>query len=81
VQTTLLPLRAIYRRAIDRGLVLVDPCSGLRLPAVRGRRDRIASPVEAETLIGAVPERDRAIWATAMYAGAQARRIARAPGQ
>ena len=29
----------------------------------------IASPAEAEALIAAVPERDRAIWATAMYAG------------
>ncbi len=29
----------------------------------------IASPVEAEALIAAAPERDRAIWATAMYAG------------
>jgi hypothetical protein len=80
VQTTLLPLRAIYRRAIDRGLVLVDPCSGLRLPAVRGRRDRIASPVEAETLIGAVPERDRGDLGHGDVRGAQARRIARAPG-
>ena len=69
VQTTLLPLRAIFRRAIDRGEVAVDPCAGLRLPAVRGRRDRYASPAEAEALIAAVPERDRATWATAMFAG------------
>ena len=69
VQTTLLPLRAIYRRAIDRGELVVDPCAGLRLPAVRGRRERYASPEEAEALIAAVPERDRATWATAMYAG------------
>jgi integrase len=41
----------------------------LRLPAVRGRRDRIASPVEAAALIAALPEQDRALWATAMYAG------------
>jgi integrase len=69
VQTTLLPLRAIYRRALDHGVVAVDPCVGLRLPAVRGRRERYASPLEAEALIAAVPERDRATWATAMYAG------------
>ena len=36
---------------------------------MRGRRERFASPEEAEKLIAAVPERDRAIWATAMYAG------------
>ena len=32
-------------------------------------RERFASPDEAEALIAAVPELDRAIWATAMYAG------------
>lgn len=69
VQTTLLPLRAIFRRAISRGELAINPCSGLELPAVRGRRERFASPEEAERLIAAAPERDRAVWATAMYAG------------
>jgi integrase len=69
VQTTLLPLRAIFRRAISRGELAVNPCSGLELPAVRGRRERFASPKEAEALIAAAPEHDRAVWATAMYAG------------
>jgi integrase len=36
---------------------------------VSGRRERYASPEEAEALIAAVPERDRATWATAMYGG------------
>ncbi len=69
VQTALLPLRAIFRRAIDHGELVVDPCAGLRLPAVRGRRERYASPPEAEALITATPERDLATWATAMYGG------------
>lgn len=69
IQVTLLPLRAIFRREIDRGEIAVDPCAGLRLPAVRGRRERYASPSEAKALIAAVPERDRATWATAMYGG------------
>lgn len=69
IQVTLLPLRAIFRRAVSRGELIVNPCSGLELPAIRGRRERIASPQEAEALIAAVPERDRALWATAMYAG------------
>jgi integrase len=69
IRTTFLPLRAIYRRAVARGEVAVSPCTGLELPAVRGRRERFASPEEAEALIAAVPEGDRAIWATAMYAG------------
>lgn len=69
VQTTLLPLRAIFRRAISRGELVVNPCTGLELPAVRGRRERFASPEEAEILIAAAPSRDRAVWATAMYSG------------
>jgi integrase len=69
IQVTLLPLRAIFRRAISRGDLAVNPCTGLELPAVRGRRERYASPEEAEALIAAVPEQDRPIWATAMYAG------------
>ena len=47
----------------------MNPTTGLELPAVRGRRDRIASPTEAAALIEALPERDRALWATALYAG------------
>lgn len=69
VQTTLLPLRAIFRRAISRGDLTINPCTGLELPAVRGRRERFASPEEAEALIAAAPTSDQAIWATAMYAG------------
>ncbi len=69
VKVTLLPLRAVYRRALARGELAVNPCDGLELAAVRGRRERIASPGEAERLIAAVPVADRAIWATAMYAG------------
>jgi integrase len=69
IQVTLLPVRAVYRRALSRGEVVTNPCSGLQLPAVRGRRERYATPAEAEALIGALPATDRPIWATAMYAG------------
>lgn len=69
VQVTLLPIRAIVRRVLSLDELAVNPCSGLQLPAVRGRRERYASPGEAEALIAAVPPRDRAIWATALYAG------------
>src|SRR4051794_32588434 len=47
IRGTLMPLRAIYRRAVARGDIAVNPTSGLELPAVRGRRDRIAAPDEA----------------------------------
>ena len=48
IRSTFLPLRAIYRHALARGEVAVSPCTGLSLPAVRGRRERFASPQEAE---------------------------------
>jgi integrase len=36
---------------------------------VSGRRDRVANPTEAASLIAAVADQDRALWATAFYAG------------
>jgi integrase len=69
IRNTLMPVRAIFRRALARGDVAVNPTGGLELPAVRGKRDRIVSPEEAEALLGALPERDRALWATALYGG------------
>ena len=69
VQNTLNPLQVIARRALRDGELAIDPTDGLELPAVRGRRDRIASPEEAAELIAALPVADRALWATAFYAG------------
>jgi integrase len=69
IRNALMPLRVIYRRAVEDGDVSVNPCTNLRLPAVRSRRERIASPEEAQRLLVALPERDRPVWATALYAG------------
>jgi integrase len=69
IQATIIPLKAICRREVHRGRLAVNPTAGIELPAVRGGRDRIADPVEAAGLLTALPEADRAIWATAMYAG------------
>ena len=49
--------------------LLIDPTRGLRLPASIGRRERIATPDEARRLIEALQPGDRALWATAIYAG------------
>jgi integrase len=68
IRNTLLPIRAIFRRALARGEVGMNPTTGLELPAVRGRRDRVASPQEARELLAAL-DVDRALWATAMYSG------------
>jgi integrase len=69
VRNTILPLRAIFRRTLNRGEVAINPTLKLALPAVRGRRDRIAAPAEANALLDALPDLERAIWATALYAG------------
>jgi len=69
ILNTLDPLRAIFRRAIQREQVAVNPCANLEVPRPRGRRDRIASPDEARALLEALPDEERALWATAFYAG------------
>jgi integrase len=69
IRNTLMPLRAIFRRAIARGEVAVNPTSAVELPAVRGKRDRIASPDEAAKLLAALSDNDRGVWAAAFYAG------------
>jgi integrase len=69
IRNTLMPLRAIFRRALARGEVAVNPIAGVEFPAVRGRRERIASPTEAAALIAALTEEDQALWGAAFYAG------------
>ena len=69
VQNQLDPRRVIFRRAVRRDFVAVDPTKGLELRKPDGRRDRIASPDEARELLDALPAEERALWATALYAG------------
>lgn len=70
VRNRLDPLRTLYRRALTRDLVRSKPTDGLEVPADRRNGSmRIADRREAAKLIAAVPEGDRALWATAMYAG------------
>ena len=69
LRNILKPLQAIYRRAKSRGGLPVNPTQDLELPAPRPREVEIVSPEVADQLLGAVPEQDRPIWATALYAG------------
>jgi integrase len=69
VHNTLDPLRVVYRRAIKRDEVMIDPTAGLELRRPDGRRDRIADPAESAALIAAIPDDERALWACAFYAG------------
>ncbi len=72
ISNAIMPLRLIFRRAVDAGTITVNPTAGLALPSPQGRRDRIATPEEAARLLAALPESDRALWATAMYGGLRA---------
>lgn len=69
INTTVGSLGAIYARAVHRDELDISPTAGIKVPAPRNGRDRFATPDEAVKLLAAVPERDRAVWATAMYAG------------
>jgi len=64
-----MPVRTLYRRLIQRGQLATNPTVSLALPAVRGKRDRIVTPEEAARLLQALPEAERPLWATALYAG------------
>ena len=63
------PLRVIFRRAIRRDEVAVDPTENLDLPAIRGRRDRIEPPEVAHELLAALPDSEKAFWAVALFCG------------
>ena len=50
----LMPLRVIFRRALRDGLVGLNPCTGLELPANRSRRVEIVSAEHAAALVAAL---------------------------
>jgi integrase len=69
VRNVLMPARVLYKRAVRRGDVAINPTSDLELPAVEGLRDSVADAKEADEHLAALPEDDRALSATAFYAG------------
>jgi len=76
IRNTLMPVRVIFRRALRRGLVAINPCDGLELPPPSARRERIVSPAEAAELLRVLPPFDRALWSVALFAGLRAGEIA-----
>jgi integrase len=68
IRNSFVPLQALYRRARRNGLVSVNPTADLDLPTA-GRRDRAATSAQAAELLSVLPEFERALWATAFYAG------------
>ena len=70
ITTAITPLRAIYRRARQLGDVHQNPTSGLSLPAVNRRQTRFATAEQIEAMLDRLDSvKDRALWATALYAG------------
>lgn len=69
VRNVLIPVRVVYRHAIERDEAQTNPTAGLRLPNGHKPRDRAATATEAAALLAALPDDDRALWATAFYAG------------
>jgi integrase len=63
------PPRVIFRRAIRRDEISVDPTDNLDLPAIRGRGDRIEPPERAHDYVAALPDSERAFWAVALFCG------------
>jgi len=63
------PLRVIFRRAIRRDEISIDPTDNLDLPAIRGRRDRIEPPERAHEYVAALSDSERAFWAVALFCG------------
>jgi integrase len=69
IETTLNAVRAIYRHQLARDRIKDNPTRGVTLPSGGNRRERFATPTEAKALLALLPEDDRAVWATAFYAG------------
>jgi integrase len=69
IETTINAVRAVYRHEIERDRLKANPTRGLTLPSGGERRERFATPAEARALLAALPDDDRAVWATAFYAG------------
>ena len=69
VANSILPLRAICRRALEREQIAVNPTERLALPRERPGRDRVAEPREVEALLGVLPPRHRVLWSAALYSG------------
>jgi integrase len=69
IRNSIKPLQAIYRRARAREGLAVNPTRDLELPAPSPKEVEIVAPEVAAQLLDVLPVEDRALWATALYAG------------
>jgi integrase len=69
VRNSIKPLQAIYRRARAREGVPINPTRDLELPTPNPTEVEIVTPAVAASLLATLPAEERAVWATALYAG------------
>ena len=69
VLSVIQPLRLILRRAVLNDELAVSPARGLGLPGGKRREDVVTDPEHAERLLDALEPAERAVYATAFYAG------------
>lgn len=69
IRNRLMPLRVAIREEIANMTIDHDPFTGVRLPTVRGTRDRVAADHEAARLLAVLDDPERAYFAVAIYAG------------
>jgi integrase len=69
IRNSLDPVRTLYRRAVQRDQVAVNPTANLDAPRVDNKRERFASREEAAALLAALPEAEQPLWACAFYGG------------
>jgi integrase len=64
------PLRALYRAAVDDEQIEINPTLGVKVQGSKPDRGvRAVELADAEKLIAALPEADRALWSTAFFCG------------
>ena len=70
VRNALDPLRSLFRWAVRREEIGLNPTRDIDVPSDEGAgRRRAATPEEVPALLEALPEDDRALWSTALYTG------------
>jgi integrase len=69
VSMTIGALQAVCHYELRRGRLSVNPADHLELPAIANNREHVVSPEHAAQLVAVLPERDKALWGTAMYGG------------
>jgi integrase len=69
VRNTINALRVLLKWCVREELIPANPCDGLELPSGGVPRDNIMPTREAISLLGVLEPADRAIYATAFFAG------------